>query len=243
MNKRQKLIAYAVKYSGDYNKIIKAINNNEKVSIDTSKYHAITILDDIYPDNLKELTSPPIVLFYKGNINLINNEIVGIVGSREISSYGTFVTTKIVNELKNKYTLVSGLALGVDACVHSNSLDKQTIGVIGCGIDYIYPKCNQYLYENMSKNHLIISEYPNATKPQKYYFPFRNRIISALSKFVIVTQAKEKSGTMYTVNEALDLCRDIYVVPYRINDSDGDGCNSLIQQGANILLLEDIKCL
>jgi DNA processing protein len=243
MNKREKLIGYAVKYSGDYNKIIKALEKNEQIEMDISMYQAITILDDIYPFKLKELASPPIVLFYKGDINLINNETVGIVGSRKISTYGSLITKMIVNQIKDKYTLVSGLAMGVDACVHLNCLDKHTIGVLGCGIDCIYPKCNLYLYDEMKINHLILSEYPADTKPQKYYFPFRNRIISALSKFIIVTQAKEKSGTMYTVNEALNICRDIYVVPYRLDDKDGDGCNSLIQQGANILLIEDIKCL
>ena len=243
MNKRDRLIAYAVRYSGDYNRIIRAIDQNEDIEMDISGYRAITILDDIYPFKLKELADPPMVLFYHGNIGLINSDSVGIVGSRKITAYGRKATETVVEGLKHRYTLVSGLAMGVDACVHHNSLDCCTIGVLGCGIDYIYPKCNEGLYREMRKNHLIISEYPGMTTPQKYYFPFRNRIISALSKFVIVTQAREKSGTMHTVNAALNICRDVYAVPYRFDDEAGDGCNTLIQQGACILLAEDIKNL
>ena len=243
MNKRKQLISYAIKYKGDYKSILKAYTKNEL--IDIIKYdNAITILDDNYPKRLFELDYPPLVLFYRGNINLLNNECIGIVGSRNVSKYGADITTYVANNLKHKYTIVSGLAKGVDALAHSACLKGgTTIGVLGCGIDYIYPKSNTLLYEEMSKNHLILSEYPYDLEPNKLYFPFRNRIIAALSNKLIVTSAKERSGTLITVNQCLKLDKDIYCVPYHCDEIDGIGCNRLILEGANILLTDDINLL
>ena len=243
MNKRKVLISYAIKYKGDYKKILNAYTNNENINVINYK-NAITILDDNYPKKLLELDYPPLVLFYKGNIKLLNNKCLGIVGSRDVTMYGSNVTNFIANKLKSKYTIVSGLAKGVDSLAHLACLNNgHTIGVLGCGIDYIYPKSNTLLYNDMAINHLIISEYPYNLKPQKYYFPFRNRIIAALSDKLIVTSAKEKSGTMITVNEMLKLNKDVYCVPYHYDEIDGSGCNRLILEGANILLTEDINLL
>ena len=243
MKNRKILISYAIKYNGDYKKILKAYTNKEHIEI-IEYTNAITILDDDYPKRLLELDYPPLVLFYKGNKQLLNTECIGIVGSRIVSEYGTNMTKYITNKLKNKYTIVSGLAKGVDSIAHNECIKNgNTIGVLGCGIDYIYPKSNELLYKEMIKNHLILSEYPYNTLPNKLYFPFRNRIISALSNKLIVTSAKERSGTMITVNQSLKLNKDIYCVPYHCNEIDGIGCNRLILEGANILLTDDINLL
>ena len=241
---RKDLITYAVLYQGDYNKIARAAAQEIKLSkVNIDHINAITILDDIYPPALKLLKMPPLVLFYKGNIDLLEKNKIGIVGSRAICEYGKKVTESIVQQLKHKYVLVSGLAKGIDATVHLNSLDTGTIAILGCGIDYIYPKQNKYIFEKMLPNNLLLSEYPGFTTPKKYYFPFRNRIIAALSKYIIVTQATVKSGSMHTVNAALELNKDIYVIPYDFYNQNGSGNNLLIQQGANIILWDDLKNL
>ncbi|MFI3284380.1 MAG: DNA-processing protein DprA [Erysipelotrichaceae bacterium] len=243
MNKREQLIYYAIQYEGDYKKVLTAYLNHQKVDSFLFIPDAITILDKDYPEQLKDLQAPPLVLFYKGNKALLNKPCISVVGSRKPNQYATRIMATLVNQIKKKYVIVSGLASGIDALAHLYALDKGTIGVLGCGINYIYPKTNQCLFEEMSKNHLILSEYPFDTNPQKHYFPWRNRIISGLSNQLIVVQATLKSGTMHTVNWSIEMNRDIHVVPHPIDDQLGSGCNLLIQQGANILLTEDIPLL
>lgn len=238
---RNRILFYAIKYSGDYNKIKKAITNNEPYKIIKSNYNFIVIDDPQYPDNLLRLKKPPFILFYKGDISLLKRECVGVVGSRKITYYGRKYTKIISEILSRKYVIVSGLAKGVDSEAHKSALvGGNTIAVLGSGINFVYPKNNINLYNEISKNNLIISEYPNDVVPKPYYFPFRNRIIAALSKSIIVTQAAMRSGTMLTVNEALELNKDVYVIPYSINEIAGRGCNYLIQQGANIILIDDL---
>jgi len=235
---RNKLIRIAIKYQGDYNKMLKAIQNSEEVDEDIPIIDAVTILDEEYPKQLLDLTYPPLVLFYKGNVQLLHSRTISIVGSRELSKYGAYMTVEISKHASNAYTTVSGLAKGADALVHKYSFN--TIGILGCGIDYCYPKCNQQLYDYMCQNQLVLSEYPFDVPPLKEHFPFRNRIIAAFSKKLIVTQATLRSGTMLTVNEALNINREIYAVPYRANESYGLGCNCLIQSGANMIMLDDL---
>ncbi|NLC54674.1 MAG: DNA-protecting protein DprA [Erysipelothrix sp.] len=238
---RERILYYALKYDGDYNKIAKAILNKESYKKANCKDNFIIIGDKDYPKKLLSLKKPPFILFYKGDIKLLKKEAVAIVGSRKMTLYGKKYTNQIASILSNKYVIVSGLAAGVDSEAHKSSIIKgKSIAVLGSGINYIYPKSNTNLYNYMQKDNLIISEYPNGVVPKPYYFPFRNRIIAALSKSVVVTQAALRSGTMLTVNEALELNKDIYVLPYSIEDSAGSGCNYLIQQGANIILIEDL---
>ncbi len=134
---------------------------------------------------------------------------------------------------------MSGLARGIDGQAHRSALDQHTIAVIGCGLDVVYPKEHASLYAVMRKKQLIISEYPNGTKPYAYHFPWRNRIIAALSEAVIVVEARRRSGSLLTVNEALELDIPVYCVPHAYLDEAGTGCNLLISQGANILVDED----
>lgn len=238
---RRDLINLAIKYSGDYKSIYNALKNDERVkdlSYDKD-IKALTILDIDYPEVFLDLALPPLVLFYKGNLNLLKEDKVAVVGSRVVGSYAKRATIDIVNKLKNDYCIVSGLAKGVDSLAHISALSHSTIGVIGCGIDYIYPKVNYELYQKMIDKHLIISEYPFMTLPLASHFPFRNRLIAALARKVYVMQAGLKSGTFITVNEALELGREVYALPYSIYDSDGVGCNRLIEEGARLISLDD----
>lgn len=243
MNDREKLIHYAIQYKGDYKKVLEAYTNSKLISPLKEYPNAITLLDEIYPEAFKMLEYPPLVLFYKGDLRLLSKPMISVIGTRIPNGYAEKITIYIVEQLKLKYVIVSGMAKGVDALAHKGALDKYSIGVLGAGIDTVYPACNEQLYKSMAMQQLLISEYPYDTSPQKYYFPWRNRLIAALGKHLVVVQAKIQSGTMHTVNEALKLNKDIYVIPHQIDDQNGCGNNQLIQQGANILLTEDITML
>ena len=236
---RYKLIALSIKYQGEYYALYKAILNHEDID-EVYDVNAITILDDEYPKCFLDLKLPPLVLFYKGNIELLNSRCVGVVGSRSICDYAKEATIKLVSKLKFEYTIVSGMAKGVDSIAHKEALDHKTISILGSGIDYIYPYCNKELYLDLIKNHLIISEYPFFTKPLAYHFPFRNRLIAALSDNLYVMQASLKSGTLTTVNEMVELNKDVYALPYEVFDKNGLGTNKLIQEGANLILFDDL---
>lgn len=236
---REQILAYALKYQGEYGKIKKAIENHEKYNEVHYDGNYITILDEGYPKVLFDLEQPPFILFYRGDLSLLNLGSLGVVGSRLCSSYGIEMCERIVAKSSSP-CIVSGLAKGIDAYAHQFALfhHKHTIAVIGCGLDVTYPKENESLYQKLN-NELILSEYPNGTPPLAYHFPWRNRLLAALSECVVVVEASVRSGTMLTVNEALNLNRDVFVVPYRYDDINGKGCNLLIQQGANILINEE----
>ena len=234
---REAILWYAIQYDGDWKKIGNAIKAHENYSIIHYPYAYITIMDDAYPDAFKRLRYPPWIIFYQGDINLLKEKGVGIVGARNCSTQALQNTDRIVQRLQSKYVIVSGLAKGIDARAHYNA--TKTIGVLGCGINVIYPKENTYLFERMKNNGLIISEYPMHVKSLAYHFPWRNRLIAALSDSLVVIEAAYKSGTMITVNECLELSVPIYCVPTAFQDEKHQGCNYLICNGANILV--DIK--
>ena len=233
---RELLIAYSLFCHGEYSLIDKAINKKIEVPL-VGVDNAITILDDVYPKELLYLRYPPFVLYYKGNLELLKDDIIGIVGSRKPCDYALKATKALAMANKNK-VIISGLAKGIDACAHLNAF--KTIGVLGCGIDYIYPYCNKQLIENIAENGLILSEYPFMSKPLAFHFPFRNRIISALSNKVYIMQSNSASGTMTTVNEALELGKTIKVLPFDIFNEYGINNNRLIFEGAEPILLEEI---
>lgn len=239
---RKQLISYAIHYDGEYGKIKKAIEQNEKWEEKTIDCNVITILDDDYPKKLLRLAYPPFVLFYIGDLTLLKLDSMAIVGSRKICEYGETNTCLLSQVLSERYVIVSGMAKGVDRIAHLSA--KKTIAVLGCGFDYCYPKENLDLFEELKEKQLLISEYPPHAKPLAFHFPWRNRIIAALSEGIVVTQACVNSGTMHTVNEALELNLPIYCIPYPINQLEGYGCNLLILQGANIITsIEDMKKL
>ena len=235
--KREAILWYAIQYDGDWNKIGNAIKAHENYSIIAYPYPYLTIVDEMYPGAFKHLRYPPWIIFYQGNVCLLKEKGVGIVGARNCSVQALQNTDTIVQRLQSKYVIVSGLAIGIDARAHLNA--SKTIGVLGCGINVIYPKENAFLFERMKKSGLIISEYPMHVKPLAYHFPWRNRLIAALSSNLVVIEATYKSGTMITVNECLELSVPIYCVPTAFQDEKYQGCNYLISNGANILV--DIK--
>ena len=234
----KQILYYAVKYQGEYLKMKQAIQNEESYEMIEYDGSYITILDDQYPKSLLRLNDPPYILFYEGNIALLKYLNVAVVGSRVASDYGVKMCKWLVNRLKKKYCICSGMALGIDSIAHCEALSHQSIAVLGCGIDICYPKSNYSLYQILKQDHLIISEYPNGVAPLKHHFPKRNRIIAALSKALIVCEANKKSGTMITVNEALNMQIPIYAIPHNIDQNHGKGCNLLIQQGANMIIDE-----
>lgn len=180
------------------------------------------------------------MLYYKGNLKLLHAQAIAVVGSRLPKDYAITMTKDVVNCLAQRYVIISGLAKGIDALAHLTSLPfKSTIAVLGCGIDLIYPKENTDLFLQIESQGLILSEYPKMSLPLKHHFPNRNRIVAALSKAVVVMQADLKSGALITVNEALNLGKDIYTIPYDLMALEGQGCNLLIQQGANMILNHD----
>ena len=227
------------------------ISKNEKILNDHIKYmnenniKIININEREYPQALKEIYDPPISLYVKGNIEKLNNKNIGIVGCRECTTYGKKSAEYFAYNLsKQNINIVSGLAKGIDSYAHLGSLNTgNTIAVLGNGLDIIYPKENLELAnEIIKRGGTIISEYPCGTKPDKMKFPARNRIISGISSGIIVIEAKEKSGTLITVDFALEQGRDVFVVPGNINSINSVGTNDLIKQGARLVTTyEDIS--
>lgn len=241
---REQLLYYALKYHGEYGAMKKAIEHDEEWRKVEGTYQYLTILDDDYPKQLFALDEPPYVLFYEGTLDLLRLRMIAVIGSRQCSMLAKTTTNQLISNMDETCCIVSGLAKGIDAYAHQAALQcqKKTIGIIGCGIDVTYPKENKALYEEMMKNHLILSEYPPHTAPLAHHFPWRNRIISALAEKCIVVEAQKRSGTMITVNEALNLGKEVVTFPYRMSDTFGSGCNEMIQQGASMILgIDDMK--
>lgn len=176
----------------------------------------ITIQDEKYPQKLRNIYDPPVVLYIKGNEEILKNSSIAIIGSRMCSNYGKQMAKQFAYKLsKHNINIISGLAKGIDTYAHIGAIkaEKPTIAIIGCGIDIIYPEENKKVYESILKKGLIISEYVIGTKPEKMNFPQRNRIISGLSDGVLVVEAGKKSGTFITVDFALENGKNIYAVP------------------------------
>lgn len=246
MKVRERIANCAYAYQGNWKKIYGALRTNEPVKQYDIRENYITIADDEYPCQLRQLQFPPFVLFYKGDITLLQRDMVTMIGSRQLDDYSRMMTGRIADGLKDRFVIVSGLAKGADAESHRHALiNGKTIGVTGHGLDIVYPACNADLYGKMQDRHLILSEFPHDTPIRRYHFPWRNRILAALGMCVIVTKAGMKSGTMHTVNTALELGKTVYCLPHPMTDEEGRGCNYLIHEGAEILFdmsqLDDIK--
>ena len=194
----------------------------------------ITILDENYPTSLKNIYDPPVLLFYKGDIELLKYKKIAVIGSRLATNYGMNTAFRISKELSEKYVIISGLAKGIDSAAHTGSIyaNGKTIAVVGTGLDMVYPKENTNLFKSILKNGLIISEYVVGTKPIPSNFPERNRIISGLSSGVIVVEAAKKSGALITADLALEQGKTVYAVPGNIDSLMSIGTNELIRNGA-----------
>lgn len=213
-----------------------------------NEFPNISILDDIYPIRLREIYNPPVLLFYKGNLDLLKKQKIAFVGSREATQDGIQAVNKLIKELDNQFVIVSGLARGIDSTSHISSIKNggETIAVIGTGLDIYYPLRNKTLQEYISKNHLILTEYESGERALKFHFPERNRIIAGLSRGIVVVEAKIRSGSLITAERAMEEGRDVFAVPGSISKGNSDGCNHLIQQGAKLVftgndILEDYQ--
>jgi DNA processing protein len=205
----------------------------------------ITYFDDCYPLMLKEIYQPPWCLFLKGNLPLLKKaRKLAIVGARQATGYGKNVIDHILPPLLgNDILIVSGLASGIDTLAHEATIKNggDTIAVIAGGMNHIYPKENEKLANIIAKDHLIISEYPPDTRPTKWQFPARNRIISGLCEGTVIVEAKRKSGSLITANYAIQEGREVFAVPGSIFGPFSVGTNDLIQQGAKLVMSgEDI---
>lgn len=196
----------------------------------------VSCFSEKYPDSLKFIDNRPVFLYIRGNIENLYEDCIAIVGSRNASIYGRNVARKIAKELADRnINIVSGLAAGIDKFAHLGALESKTIAVLGTGIsdNEIYPFENKKLFENILESKgTIISEFKLGTKPLKYNFPLRNRIISGLSKKLIVVEAAQNSGSLITADFALEQGKDIYAVPGNITSENSVGTNELIKQGA-----------
>ena len=196
----------------------------------------ITIRDTEYPDRLRNIYNPPLLLYIKGRMPVVDDTVtISVVGTRNCTPYGISCTEKLAYGLgASGAIVVSGLAKGIDAAASRGALRAGgvTIGVLGNGIDVHYPYQSEYLYEDIPATGVLISEYPPGTKPTKQYFPERNRIISGLSLGTLIVEAPERSGALITAGSALEQGRDVFVVPGPIDSPYSKGCNRLIREGA-----------
>ena len=245
-NHRDLLIYYALVHNGDWNKIYDSIKTS-KDDIDWERYQTfpkslkekcITIFDtDIYPPILTHISNPPMVLFYKGNINLLKdlNKCVAIVGTREPSDLGIKATHMIVDALPKDYTVVSGMAAGIDSVAQLRAIEDRlkTIALSPVGIDTYYPSSSKELYYELCRNHLVLSEHPFSESIPLAAFPFRNRIIVGLAKTVFIPEAYPKSGTLISADLALAFGRDVACVPHPFDANTAN--NRLIKDGAEIV--------
>lgn len=199
-----------------------------------------------YPSRLREISDYPLGLFVSGTLpDMRERRVLGMVGSRRCTSYGATTTYQLAKELAQKgAVIVSGMADGIDSMSHKGALDAEgdTIAVLGCGADICYPAGNRELMERIKEKGCIVSELPPSTRPSKYTFPARNRIISGLSDVVAVMEADEKSGTLITVDHANEQGRDVMALPGNITSRLSRGTNRLISEGAEIITCAEDIC-
>ncbi len=231
-----------LKNNNNFLYVDRLINNYEQLKI-----KIVTIRSNTYPELLQEISSPPILLYCKGDINLLNSECLGVVGSRRCTKYGTTVGAQIVKDVSSSnITIVSGLAEGIDTVAHKSCLEVngKTIAVLGSGLLSIFPTSNINLANQIvEKGGLLVSEYKPNEPALNFHFPIRNRIIAGLSKAIFVVEANEKSGSMHTKNYALEYNREVFSLPARVNDIYSIGCNKIIQNGQARMVLSSSDIL
>ncbi len=198
----------------------------------------VTLFDKEYPESLKTIYDPPILLYLKGVRGSGDKLSVSIVGSRKCTYYGLNMAEKIASELVgHKIVIVSGLARGIDTAAHKGALKNngRTIAVLGNGLSSVYPAENKNLAERISRNGLLVSEFPMETGPLRYNFPKRNRIISGMSRALLVVEAAKRSGALITADFALEQGRDVFAIPGMADRYSSNGTNALIKQGAKLV--------
>ncbi len=226
-------------------KLAQAIcHSDQKVAADRELEKAnrenVTILscdDQRYPELLSHIYDPPAVLYVKGEVDLLSSTCVAMVGSRAATVYGTRVANDMARRLAYEgVTVVSGVALGIDAAAHTGALQGgHTVGVLGCGIDVVYPRQHQKLYEQIIEKGALISEAPFGAQPEAFRFPARNRIISGLSQGIVVVEAAQRSGSLITARLALEQGREVFAIPGRIDSAKSCGAHRLLKEGASLV--------
>lgn len=222
--------------------LLKDLHNNhlkKKILTEIREFHIITLVDEYYPRMLNTIKDAPLVLYGAGNPGLLKKQpAISVIGTRNPSSEAfrklSFTIAPLIDA---EWVIVSGMARGIDSMAHRLTLEREgnTIAVLGGGFHSIYPREHISLYRQIVRNGLVLSEYPPDQPPQKYHFPERNRIISGLTKGTLVIEAMKKSGTMITVDQALDQGRDVFAVPGDPLLKQCTGCNELIQNGAKLI--------
>jgi DNA processing protein len=211
--------------------------------LDNKSIQPLFVFEDTYPARLREIADPPFLLYMRGNVNW-DQMMIGVVGSRNMTDYGTETTEKIAADLAScGVIVVSGLALGIDTVAHQSTINEggNTVAVLGNGIDRVYPGSNLGLAKEILCHGAIISEYPPGISPAKQNFPSRNRIISGLCQGLVVTEAAEGSGSLITARSALEQNREVFAVPGSIFNLNSVGPNNLIKMGAHpITSVQDI---
>jgi DNA processing protein len=211
-------------------------------TVDRLGIHLISFQDDNYPQNLLHTFNPPSLLYIRGKLKERDRDAVAMVGTRRATTYGKMMVRKLARDLaKEGLTIVSGMARGVDTAAHWGALEAggRTVAVLGCGVDVAYPPENRRLMAEIMESGAVISEFPLGTPPEGINFPRRNRIISGLSKGVVVVEAPLRSGALITADFALEQGREVFAVPGNINTPYSQGTNRQIKQGAK--LVEDAE--
>ncbi len=239
--------ATELEMAGLDNRSIEAITAmRPKISLDAEmekleryRVTALTLKDEAYPSRLKEIYDPPPVLYVRGSLTPEDDWSLAVVGTRRPTFYGREVAEQIVGDLaRNRITIVSGLAKGIDATAHRATLDSggRSIAVFGCGLDVVYPRDHAKLAREVMENGALISEFPLGTTPRRENFPLRNRIMSGLSLGVLVVEAGESSGARITADHALEQNREVFAVPGSVLSAVSRGTNRLIQEGAKLVI-------
>lgn len=211
-------------------------------SLDEKGIRVVTICDSFYPDLLREIHDPPVLLYLLGSLPDEGMPKVSLIGARRCTDYGLRAARDLSRSLAaNGVVVVSGMASGIDSMAHKGAIEGGglTVAVLGCGVDVCYPSENRDLRRQILENGCLISEYPPEEKPLPGYFPARNRIISGLSRITVVTEAAKRSGTLITVGQALDQGREVMAVPGNINSRQSEGTNSMIKDGAGVVTEAD----
>ena len=219
----------------------KDLSPAEKILSDVMKYklHILTYRDVAYPNRLKAIADPPLVLYYKGSLpDFDNNPVIGVVGTRKCTPYGLSAAKKFGHEIAScGGILVSGLAEGIDAMAMKSALSAGgcPVGILGCGAEQVYPKKNHWLFADTERYGCILSEFPPETPAYGWNFPKRNRIISGLSCGVLVVEAPKGSGSLHTARHALEQGRDVFVVPGNLDQPTFEGSIQLLRDGATLV--------
>jgi DNA processing protein len=203
--------------------------------MEKERFHIIVYGDEDYPKMLYPLYDPPVILYVLGEPSFLQKNMIAIIGARDATNYSEQIMDVIIPPLvANDLLIVSGMAKGADTLAHQQTIKHggQTVAVLGSGFWHIYPKENEALFWTLQKSHCIVTEYPPYMPPNKWHFPMRNRIISGLAQALVVTEAKERSGTLITTTLALEQGKDVFVVPGSIFSPTSTGTNQLLKEGA-----------